>query len=377
MYIRGVGRTKFGKSRRSLAELAYEAMYNAMEDSQLDMKDIDAIVSANFVAGPTEGQEHISSFITSLLPGINLPVYRVEGACASGGTAVNMATMLLDKYENILVVGAEKLTGVSSKKATTNLAMAGDAVLDYGEGVIFPAQYAIVADMYMRRYGAVHDDLALVSLKNHKNANLQPLAHFHYKDVDMDTIRKSPMVASPLNLFDWCPISDGAAAAVLSCESSSGRDIKILASEVRTDAISLTQRPSQTSFSAAVTAAEAAYKAAGIGPQDIDIAEVHDCFTIAELVAMEDLGFCARGKAPELVRNGDTAITGRIPINTDGGLIGDGHPVGASGIGQIYEVVEQLRGTAGKRQVKDAHIGLTHNIGGSGGSCAVHILEGL
>ena len=376
MYVTGIGRTKFGILEKSLPELLYEAIYNALDNSPIGIADIDAIIVANFLAGPGQGQLHLNSLVSSLLPETNLPIFRVEAACASGGLAVYQALSMPKKFKNVLVVGVEKLNTLPTKTVARNLAMAGDALRDQKEGLIFPAQYAIVADQYLRKYGATHDDLALVSLKNHTNALQNPLAHFYHKKVSLENIKSSPIVSSPLNLFDCCPISDGAASLVLSMTKKSDHDIKIIGSAVATDAISLSQRKELTTFKAAILAAKTAYKMAKVGPKDIDIAEVHDCFTIAEIIAMEDLGFCNKGEGAKLVRNGETSLSGRLPINTDGGLIGDGHPVGTTGIAQICEVVEQLRGTAGPRQIPNAKIGLTHNIGGVGGTAVVHILEG-
>ncbi|HUT31418.1 MAG TPA: thiolase domain-containing protein [Sedimentisphaerales bacterium] len=377
MYITGIGRTKFGILEKSLPELMYEAVSKALDDSPVGIADIDGAVVANFLAGPSQGQLHLNSLLSSLLPRTNLPILRVEAACASGGLAVIQGLSMFRESETILVLGVEKLNDQPTRTVARYLAMAGDALRDQKEGLIFPAQYAIIADQYMRRYGISHDDLALVSLKNHRNAMLNPLAHFHYKEVNLEIVNCSPMVCSPLNLFDCCPISDGAACLVLSKAKRSDRDVKIIGSAVRTDALSLSQRRDLTTFKASRLAAGDAYRMARITPNDIDVAEVHDCFTIAEIIAMEDLGFCNKGEGTRLVRDGDTSLTGRLPVNTDGGLIGEGHPVGATGIAQICEIVQQLRGTAGKRQVSNARIGLTQNIGGAGGTAVVHILEGL
>ena len=375
MFICGIGRTKFGILRKTLPELAYEAMYNAINDSPLNIREIDAIIVSNFLSGPSQGQLHLNSLIASLLPGLNIPIYRVEAACASGGLAVHQATLLLDRFENILVLGFESMNGHSSKLSTKYIAMAGDSLRDQREGLIFPAQYAIVADCYMRKYKTTHDVLSLVSSKNHYNATLNPLAHFNYSSKDLNiAIKSHAIVSTPLDLFDCCPISDGAAALVISKNRKSDRDVKILGSATYTDAISLSQRNEFTTFRAARLAAKAAYEMADINPGEIDIAEVHDCFTIAEIIAMEDLGFCGKGEGSKLIKDEETSLSGKLPINTDGGLIGDGHPVGATGIAQIYEIVEQLQGTAGRRQVCDPRIGLTHNVGGCGGTAVVHIL---
>jgi acetyl-CoA C-acetyltransferase len=377
MYIKGIGRTKFGILDKSLPQLLYEAMYKAIEDSPLGIEDIDAVVIANFLGGSTYGQLHLGSLVTSLLPGTNLPAFRIEAACASGGLAVYQALSLGHDFENILVVGGEKLYPQMNKKIYKNIAMAGDVLRDQREGLIFPAQYAFVASAYFKKYGASLDDLALVSLKNYTNAAYNPLAHFNYKDLTLDLLNSSPIVCSPLRIFDCCPISDGAAALIISREAGSRRDIEIIGAGAATDAISLSSRKKFASFESASSAAEIAYRMADISPDDVDIAEVHDCFTIAELVAMEDLGFCSRGEASKLLRRGETNLRGRLPINTDGGLLADGHPVGTTGIAQICEIVKQLRGEAGDRQVLGARIGLAHNVGGVGGTAVVHIMESL
>jgi len=376
MYITGIGRTKFGVLNETLPELAYKAIYNAIEDCQISIMDIDAVFVSNFLGGPYEKQLHLGSVISGLLPECNIPIIRIETACASGGSAVHQGLMSLHDYENVLVVGVEKMTRSTNKETALFIGMAGDRMLDQQHGLIFPANYALIAQQHMLKYGTTHDDLALVSYKNHKNANLNPLAHFNYKHVTMDMINNAPMVASPLNLFDCSPISDGAAAVVISRKKQSERDIEVIGSAMATDYISLTQRKDLTSFSAAKIAAKKAFDQTKITAQDIDIAEVHDCFTIAELIAMEDIGICRPGESINWIREGRTKIDGDLPINTDGGLKADGHPIGASGIAQIYEIVTQLRGESEKHQVDDANIGLTHNIGGIGGTAVIHILKG-
>jgi len=375
MYITGIGRTRFGILDRSLPELLYEAMYKALEDNHLRVSDISMVVVANFLAGEAQNQLHLGSLISSLLPNANLAAFRIEAACASGGMAVFQALSLLHDFENILVVGGEKLNVLPNKRLYRNISMAGDLLRDQHEGLIFPAQYAFVASKYIRAYGITQEDLTLISFKNYSNAARNPLAHFNYKNISLDAIKSSPVVCSPLRLFDCCPISDGAAAIILSRYKKTNRDIEIIGSCAKTDAISLSQRKEFTTFKAAKSAAEVAYSTARILPNEIDIAEVHDCFTIAEIIAMEDLGFCDRGKAIEMVKNGETSLSGSLPINTDGGLLADGHPIGATGIAQICEIVTQLRGEAADRQVRNARIGLSHNVGGVGGTAVVHILR--
>lgn len=375
MYIRGVGKTKFGVLAKGVPELMYEAMYDALEDSSISPENIDAIYVGNFLGGILQNQLHMNSLVSSLLPGLNIPVIRVETACSSSGAALYEAIISLSKYKNVLVVGVEKMNGIDNSILTMSICAAGDYMLDQKKGLIFPAAYALIARSHMQKYGTTEDDLALVSLKSHQNANLNEKAHFYHKKVDMDMIKKSAVVASPLRLFDCSPVSDGAAAVVISREKKSARDIKIASSSLKTDTLSLAQRKDMTSFAATRLAASDAYKQAGISAKDVSIAEVHDCFTIAELVAMEDLGFCKPGQSKELVRKGATKLDGSIPIGTDGGLKAGGHPIGATGASQIHELVTQLRGEAGKRQVDKVRIGLAQNVGGVGGTCVVHILK--
>jgi acetyl-CoA C-acetyltransferase len=373
-YVTGVGKTKFGPTSKPMVQLGQEAALDALEDAGVSPDDIDAIIVANFLGGPNEGQLHLNSVVLGMFPGLHVPSWRTEAACASGGAAVHQAVLALSRYKRVLVLGLERLSGVVGTQLTRNIGMAGDAILDIEAGLSFPVTYALVAQAHMRRYGSTTRDLELVSLKNHANANMNPKAHFYLKKVTQRDIDDGPMVASPLRLFDCCPISDGAAALVISRERTGDRDVEILGSAIASDVISLTQREELTSFPATRVAAQCAYAEAGVTAADVDLAEVHDCFTIAELVAMEDLGLCAPGGAPDMVRAGDTAISGRIPVNASGGLKAGGHAIGATGVSQVCEVVTQLRGDAGDRQVADARVGITHNVGGVGGTSVVHVL---
>ena len=374
MYIVGAGRTKFGKLPKSLIELTYEAMFNAIEDSPLDIKDIDAIYVSNFLGGPLNGQLHFNSIIASLLPSLNIPIIHIETACASSSVALNQALNSLKNTPNIMIIGVEKMTGTELMSPVDAIAMAGDHENDYEQGLIFPAAYALIAQQYMRKFGISHDVLEQVSYINHKNANRNPLAHFYHKEVTMEMIKKSQMIASPLNLFDCSPLSDGAAAIVISNKKHDDRDIRILSSQIATDTISLTQRADMTSFLATKIAAAKAYKEAGITPKNVDVAEVHDCFTISELLALEDLGFCKPGESSKMIMDGDILIDGNFPVNMDGGLKANGHPIGATGLAQIYEIVTQLRLEAGSRQVDNPEIGLMQSIGGIGGTCGITLL---
>jgi acetyl-CoA C-acetyltransferase len=352
----------------------YDSAMKALSDSQLESSDIDAAIISCFAPERFQSQLHINSMLSSLFPMNRLPVFRVEAACASGGVAVNQACHLARAFENVLVIGVEKMNSVASRDGMDILGLALDKRYEQEEGMIFPAAYALIAQQHFLKFSSNPEDLALVSLKNHSNANKNELAHFYHKRVDLETIRNSMPISSPLKLFDCCPMSDGAASLVISVRKTSDRDIRILGSSVKTDNLSLIDRGDLTSFTAARLAAREAYSQAGIKPEDISFAEVHDCFTIAEIIAMEDLDLCERGESPRLVRDGETSLDGSIPINTDGGLKADGHPIGATGIAQIVESVIQLRGEAGGRQIDDPAYGLTHNIGGIGGTAAVHIL---
>jgi acetyl-CoA C-acetyltransferase len=374
MYITGAGRTKFGVLPQSLQELAYEAMLNTLNDSNISIEDIDAIFISNFLSGPLNGQLHLNSVIASLIPGIHIPIVRVESACASSAVAINQAIQCSNHFSNIMVIGVEKMTGSTLIPVTDAVAMAGDKEIDYRNGVIFPAAYALIAQQYMNKYQISHETLEDISLINHKNAKLNPLAHFYYKDVTKEIIKNSAIIAEPLNLFDCSPISDGAAAIIISNKKRSDRDISILSSQIASETISITQRDDLTTFTATKIASKKAYNEANISQNDIDILEVHDCFTISELIALDDLQFCQPGSSYKLIENGDIEINGKIPVNTDGGLKANGHPIGATGLAQIFEIVTQLRGEAKGRQVKDPKIGLAQNIGGIGGTCGITIL---
>ena len=297
MFINGIGRTKFGNLSKSLIELAYEAMFNAINDSPLNITDIDAIFVSNFLGGPLNRQLHLNSIIASLLPDMNIPITRIETACASSSVALNQALNSLKNNSNTMVIGVEKMTGTPMMSPTDAIAMAGDYGIDYENGLIFPAAYALIAQQYLKKHQLTHEILEKISYINHQNATLNPMAHFFYKEVTIEIIKKSPMIADPLNLFDCSPISDGAVALVISEKRQSDRDIEILSSQISTDTISVTQRKDLTSFKATKVASRKAYAEAGISPNDLDILEVHDCFTISELLALDDLGICEPGKS--------------------------------------------------------------------------------
>jgi acetyl-CoA C-acetyltransferase len=310
-----------------------------------------------------------------------IPAARVESACASGGVAfrsgyIEVASGISDI---VLVGGVEKMTDVSGDGATYALATAADQEYEGYHGVTFPGLYAMMANDHMRRFGTTREQIAHVAVKNHKHGAMNPRAQYPY-EITVEMVLKSVLVADPLRILDCSPITDGAAAAIL-CPLDMAKKftkklvVRIAGSGSSTDTIALHDREDFTEFAATKRASEKAYKMAGVGPSDISVAEVHDCFTIAEICVIEALGFVKRGEGGKAAESGLTVLGGRIPVNTSGGLKSKGHPVGATGVAQIVEITEQLRGESGKRQVKGAKRGLTQNMGGTGGSTVVHILE--
>ena len=271
-----------------------------------------------------------------------------------------------------MALGVEKLSPCSTFIVADELMMAADQEFEQPEGLIFPAQNALIAQQHFLRYGSNSDDLALIALKNHENAFLNPKAKFYKKKITLDTIKKSPVVASPLRLFDCSITVDGAAACILSKDKS---DVEILGSSLYTDYLSTFEREDMVTWTATKKAAEDAYKQAGLQPKDIDLAEIHDAFTIVELISYEDLGFVEKGHGQDLIRNGTVKLDGKLPVNTSGGLKAKGHPISPTGIAQVIEITEQLRGECKERQVSNARIGLAQNIGGAGGTAIVSILK--
>jgi len=378
VYIQGQGITQFGELwDRDLRSLAVEAALKALKDAKLTIKEIDAIYIANMNTSAFTGQEHLGALIASELQS-DKPAMRVEGACASGSLAINAAFNALrsGSYKRVLVIGVEKMTDIEGGQATQALAAASDEEWESYYGATFPSLYALMAREHMRRFGTTREDLALISIKNHYHAVLNPIAQFK-KEIKVDDVLKAPVVADPLGLLDCSPISDGAAAIILGVEEPKGKPVELVASVIATSSIALHDREDITSLDAAVKASSKAYEALKIKPSDIDIAEVHDCFTIAELIAYEDLGFAAKGRARDELRRGHYHREGKLPVNVSGGLKACGHPVGATGVKQAIEIYLQLSGLAGKRQVKKKRLklGLTHNVGGTGATCVINIFK--
>jgi len=378
----GVGIIKCGELwEKSHRDIFVEAALNAIDDAGVDH--IDSMFVGCMSSGLFVAQEHLASMLPDYL-GVNpAPCCRVESACASGGLAFRQAFINVASGVDDIVMasGVEKMTDVDGGGATYALASASDQEYEAYHGITFPGLYALMARAHMERYGTKREQLAQVAVKNHANGALNPEAQFPM-NITIEQVLKSPGVADPLNLLDCSPITDGAAAMIL-CPLDMAKKIakngaiKITGSGHATNTIALHCRSNIAEIESAAIAAEAAYKMAGVGPKDIDFAEVHDCFTIAEIMATEALGFFEKGQGGFAAEAGHTALDGSMPINTSGGLKSKGHPVGATGIAQIYEIVKQLRGDAGKRQLKNPKRGLAQNMGGTGGSSLVHILEAI
>ncbi|MBN1755670.1 thiolase domain-containing protein [bacterium] len=373
----GVGNTPFGELwEKSIRDLYVEAALKALDDAGVDR--VDALYVGAMSSGMFVDQEHLGALMADYIGNYHIPAVRVESACASGGLAFRQGYMEVASgmSDIVLVGGVEKMTDIED--ATFALASAADQDNESYFGATFPALYAMIARAHMHKYGTTRDQLAMVSVKNHKNGALNPDAQFRLP-ITIETVKKSMIVADPLNILDCSPVTDGGACAILCpldmASKFKGKPVKIIGSGAATDSIALHSREDITALKAVRLSAERAYQMAGKKPSDIDVAEVHDCFTIAEIVITEELGFAERGKGGPLVESGKTALDGEIPVNTSGGLKAKGHPVGATGIAQIAEIVRQLRGEAGKRQVNNPKVGLAQNMGGSGASSITHILE--
>ncbi len=378
--VLGVGTTKFGElweiSPRTLVK---EAVSEALADANLKLADIEALYVGNMLSGIFGGQENLGALFAEEL-GLSVPAFKIEGACASGGLAVHNAinSVLAGVYQTVLVLVVEKMTDYNPGEVVSALMGAGHDE-ERLAGMTFPGLYAILARSYMEKYGTTERDLAAVAVKNHHHATLNSKAQFQF-EVSVDQVLKSPLVADPLRLLHCSPISDGASAMILGSErqerSKTRKTVWITASSVATDSLGLAGRKDLTSLASAVKAAREAYKMAGVNPQEIDVAEVHDCFSIAEIIACEDLSFFPKGEAARAIAKGKTTLGQERPVvNPSGGLKACGHPVGATGVKQIVEITTHLRGEAGLRQVKRAKIGLTHNVGGSGAVAVIHVLK--
>ena len=371
MFLKGVGMTKFNYSQKQWWQLAYEATMEALEDCSMKISEIDAIVlSAMSSAAGGEHQTHKISLLSDLFK-THVPIIETPAVCAGGGIAFWTANHL--NFNNVLVVSGERLVDNHSEITTDWILSAAERAIEQTEGLLFPVQNALVWQQYMKKYKATMDDLALIAFKNHKNAALNPKAYFYKRPVPLEKIKSSPLVASPLRLLDCSLSVNGGAAVILSKEKT---DIEVIGSAFATDYLLTFGREEPHHFKATEIAAKQAFDQAKLKPEDIEFAEVHDAFTSVELFSYEDLGFAEIGQGAELIRSGKVNLDGKLPINPSGGLKAKGHPISVTGIAQVYEVVNQLRGRCKERQINPVpKIGLCHNVGGTGGSVTVHILK--
>ena len=369
-YIKGVGMTKFDYTQKFWWQFAYEAAMEALEDANMKISDIEAICfSAISSAAGGEHQTHKVSMLSDLFK-TNVPIIETPSVCAGSAVALWVACRL--PFKNILVLAGEKVVDNVTDIVTDRILSAAERVIEQSEGMLFPVQKVLIWQQYQRKYGATMDDLALISYKNHQNGAKNPHAYFYKRPITLEQIKNSPVVASPFRLFDCCISVNGGTAAIVSKEET---DIEIAGSGFSTDTILSFVREDITHYKVTQRAAKIAYEQAKIKPEDVNVVELHDAFTSDELIAYEDLGFAPEGKGAELIRSGKVNLDGQLPVNPSGGLKAKGHPISPTGLAQIYEIVNQLRGRCGERQVKNAKIGLCHNIGGNGGSVVVHILR--
>ncbi len=381
--IIGAGETKYGEHwDKSLRDLAVEAGVKALEDAGICAEDIQALFGGNMSAGSFVGQDHVGALIADFagLAETRIPAMRIESACASGAAALHAGYMAVASglYDIVLVGGVEKMTDLPGDMVTDILAGAADREWEVFLGATFPALAAMMARRYMYEFGMTREQMALFPVIAHRHGALNPDAHFQ-REITVDTVLNSAMVADPLTIMNCSPVSDGAAAVVLApaeiARKYTDSPIKISASTFANEYISLHSRDSLIRSVSTIEAGKKAYKMAKKEPKDIDLIEIHDAFSIIAIEAIEDLGFAKKGEGYKLAEEGQLYFDGDLPYNPSGGLKAKGHPVGATGVGQVVEIVKQLRNDAGKRQVPDAKVGLAHNVGGTMTSSIVHILE--
>ncbi|HZV96832.1 MAG TPA: thiolase domain-containing protein [Candidatus Nitrosocosmicus sp.] len=365
----GVGVTKFGKHDRSSAELFAEAARDAIVDAEIDPRAIQALYFGNVTGGESERQLHMGPLAATLLGLPTIPTTRIENACATSHAAFRHAVMEIGAgvSDVVLVGGAERILHVPTDHATEFFAYCSDAAYEQPTGLTFPGVFALIARAHMDKYGTTEEQMAHVAVKNHRHGVHNPKAQFR-KEISLETVMKSAYVADPLKLFDCCPFTDGGAAVILASEKvarNHRRAVWVLGTHAATDTMFIAEKRDLARVAATERAAAGAYMQAGRGPGDVDVVELHDCFTIAEIVATEGLGFFEPGTGGMAAEKGWTSIGGKIPINPSGGLKSKGHPIGATGAAQIAEIVTQLRGEAGPRQVEGARTGLTHTLGGN------------
>ena len=379
--VLGAGSTKYGKLDDSISDITIQASVDAIESAGIEPQEIKAGYISN-VFGVADKQVHLGPVVMSNLGIPERPSLSIESACGSGSVSFReaFANVYAGFYDAVLVTGVEKVTHTGTEWTTTYFSYCSDFFYEGAAGASFPGLFASMARAYLTEFKATEEDFAEVAVKNHENGLLNPKAHLR-KKITVDDVMKSAVVASPLKLYDCCPFSDGASSVILCSEKFAkehSKDyIQVIGSGRGGSPAALQGREHMTTIPSTKIASEAAYKMAGITPKDVDFAEVHDCFTIAEIVDSEDLGFFEKGQGVQAVREGLTKRNGQIPINPSGGLKSKGHPIGATGVGQVVEVFDQLTGKAGERTVNGAKIGLTQNFGATGASCAVHIFQSV
>lgn len=379
----GIGETKMGKHpNRSLRDLIAEAGNKAIADAGIDKSMIQALYLGNFNSQYLCYQGHMGPLASEVLELGDVPTLRTEGACASGSLAFRQALIAIAAgiYDVVIVGGVEKMTHRETETVTTGIASAADVDREVNLGVTFPSIFAMMANRYFYEYGDARNAMAACAVQNHEHAMLNPDAQMQ-KRITVEQVKNGAPVAYPLTVFDCSLVTDGSAFVVLAATDvakgfAKQRLVEVIGSGHAGDTLTASTKRSLTTLYATVNAAKQAYAMAGLAPDDICLAEVHDCFTITQILNTEDLGFFEKGKGGRAVLDGETSLQGRIPINTSGGLKAKGHPIGATGLSQIYEVVTQIRGEAGQRQIKGAEVGLTHNLGGTAATCVVNIFRG-
>ncbi|HFC49733.1 MAG TPA: thiolase domain-containing protein [Thermofilum sp.] len=382
VYVAGIGATKIGEHWEiSLRELLVKAAQKAIEDSNIEKRKIQAAFIGNMSSGVLQGQEHLGSLFATWMGIPGITASKVEAACASGGAAFHSAYLAVASgmYDCVIALGVEKMSDALTGDVTAALIMADDQDYVAFTGASFVGLNALVYRAYMKEFGAKQEDIALFAVHGHKYAVNNELAQFR-REISLEDVLKSPLIADPIRLLECAPTGDGAAAVVLcseECLKEANNEVKIevAASTIATDILSLHDRDDLTTLRATVRAAEKAYKMAKISPSDVDVLEVHDAFTILGVIHLEDLGFAKKGEGWKLVKEGEIELGGKIPTNLMGGLKARGHPVGATGIYQIYDAVTQLKGEAGKNQVDNAEVALAQNVGGVGGTVSVNIFR--
>jgi len=376
----GCGQTVFGEHwDKSLRDLATESLVSALKEGKINLKDIEALFVGNMSGGRFVGQEHVGALVADYANLAPIPSVRCEGACASGALAFRQAYHAIKSgdYDIVAVTGVEKMTDLKIEDVTTTLMGAGDQEWEGSIGLTFPGLYALMARAHMHKYGTTREQMAMVSVINHKNGLNNPYAQYK-KSITVEDVLKSPLVADPLRLLDCSPITDGAATVILASERVARKfenPIWVMACTQASDTLALHDRKSLTELAAVKNAVKKAYETTGTGAGKMDVAEVHDCFSINEILTIEGLGFCKDGAGGPFVEQGKITLAGEIPVNTTGGLKSIGHPVGATGVRQIIDITRQLGGMS-VNQIRGAKRGIALNVGGSGATAVVTILGG-